>query len=72
MEVTGHRDIKSFKKYNRSVPVVSDRAVQRSLAGDTFKYSDLVAEERERLDLLKVLTISLNLFLSMYLICSTC
>jgi hypothetical protein len=71
MEVTGHRDIKSFKKYNRSAPVVSDRAMQRSLAGDTLKYSDLVAEERERLDLLKVLTISLKV-LSMYLICSTC
>jgi hypothetical protein len=71
MEVTGHRDIKSFKKYNRSAPVVSDRAVQRSLAGDTLKYSDLVTEKRERLDLLKVLTISLKV-LSMYLICSTC
>jgi hypothetical protein len=63
MEVIGHRDIKSFKKYNRSALVVSDQVVQRSLAGDTLKYSDLVVEERERLDFLKVLSIShFNLF----------
>ena len=72
MEVTGHHDIKSFKKYNRFAPIVSDRAVQCSLIGDNLKYSNLVAKEREHLDILKVLTISLNLFFSMYLICSTC
>ena len=59
MEVARHCDIKSFKKYNRSALIVSDRAVQHSLVGDILKYSNLVAEEREHLNLLKVLTISL-------------
>lgn len=35
MELTGHRDPKSFKKYNKTPKVTSDRATQRVLARRT-------------------------------------
>ena len=56
MALIGHRDQKSFKKYCKAHIEVSDRVMQRFLARDSIErsYSNLLDEEKQRLDELKV------------------
>ena len=56
MEHTGHRDAKSYEKYNRESKVPSSKAVQKiisgGLPGERLLYADVIAADKKVMPLL--------------------
>jgi hypothetical protein len=63
MELTRHRDLKSYKKYNKKDTIASSVAMQTCMTGDEngnpISYLDAIKLETSRLEALNVIYISL-------------